>query len=438
MPRITTGNIALPLDPKKEVQPKITDVGYKHSIVSSRRQPITALLTHIEGSSWSVYYYSQLLGKDEEPSPFNPNQDSVLQQYYLIKNMELKVQGSINNSTDPQDQSKSITGTAIMYPYMKPNYGDCFIADMGDGGAGLFTVTNVESMSYFKVACYQIQFKLAQYMDLQTEENLKEKTQKSTEFVKDFLMYGQNPILATTDKLKLDTIDDAKSDALTDWLSEFYSNEFKTILVPSSNFITYDPFMTKLITTVFDKDLHPLLKNISLLNVDDRNMNLYIDIWHVLIHREIHLLRNAFDEYYLVNTKSLNGNPFLQTVYWSGIQRVLLPKKEGVLTDERLGFSGTITGELIVDPTTSSYTKASLPMISGSGNYVFSQEFYHNPKSTNLTDLEYMVRDYLNNRAIDWEKLVSILEDRHEWSRIQRFYLVPVCLLLLIAEERRI
>lgn len=437
MPRVSIGNLPVPNQPTKEYAPAVTDKAYKHSIVNANRQPLGALLTHIEGSAWTVDYFSQVLGGDEEPAAYDYNQSGTYQQYLYIKRYELKLQGELNTVVDPTDQTVSITGTAVMYPYMKPNYGDAFIADMGDGGAGLFTVIEVEKKSFFKQACYEIQFVLSKYVDQDLEDNLNSKVVKQTEFVKDFMTYGQNPIIATSEKMKYDNLTNQLEDTLNDWLGEFYSNEFRTILVPNGNTPTYDPFITRMITTVFNSDTYPLIKKIDLLNIDDNNLNYYTDIWTVLVKRELYMLRSCFCEYYTVNSKVLNGNPFLQTAYYAGIKSIIIPKPEGNLADERIGISGIVTGGMLLGSDVPA-TGFTLPTMVNNNDYVFSHDFYHDSSSTDMTDIEYMVRDYLNERALNWNKLTMAIESRHEWTHIQRFYAVPVLLLLLTSEIRSI
>lgn len=435
MPRATIGNLPVPDMPSVKYTPVVSDVAYKHSIVSAKREPLGALLTHIEGSSWTVDYYSQVLGSDEEPALYDQAQSGTYQQYLHVRRYELKLQGELNTVVDPTDQTVSVTGSAIMYPYMKPNYGDAFIADMGDGQAGLFNIVEIEKKSYFKQACYEVQFTLAQYMTQEIEDNITSKVVKQTEFVKDFMTYGQNPIIATSEKMKYKNLTNLLEDSLNDWLSEYYSNEYRTILVPNGQIATYDPFITRMITTVFSTDDYPLIKEIDMLNVDDNNLNYYTDLWTLLIKRELYMLRNCFCDYLLIDSKQLNGNPFLQTAYYAGVNKILVPKPENNLADERIGINGIVSGGML-DGDVSEDMEFSIPQISGSNDYVFSRDFYHNQDSTEMTDLEYMVRDYLNERALNWNKLKSAIENRHSWTRIQRFYCVPVLLLLLMSEIR--
>lgn len=433
MPRITKGNFVVPNPEHKDFKPVITDKDYKHSLVSTKRQPLASLLTHVEGTALTVHYYSQVLGRDEEPSTFDFHKDGVIQQYVLIRNMELKLQSELNTSIDTSDQTLSLTGSAVMYPYNKPNVGDVFVADVGDGKAGLFTVTEVEKKSMFKQACYEINFTLSDYMSSVLEERLNSRVVKETEFVKDFMLYGQNPILATADKLKLDKLNSLKASALGNWLTEFYSNEFKTILVPMPTAV-YDPFIVQAVIRLFNKYEHPLLNNITLINADDQQQNLRNDVWEALIQRETYILKSSFSEASLVASRQFIRNPFLQTAYWTGIHQIVFPTNHNYHIDDVLKINKQYNGVGMTANHQSDDTTFTLPKTNG--GYVFSKEFYKDQYFEGISTLELLVYNYLNRKANDWQLIVKGLESRHEWSRLERFYYVPVLLILAIAESR--
>jgi hypothetical protein len=150
-----------PLPPPGQINATITAPEYRHSLIDAKITPLSSLLVHIEGSSWTTDYYSQILGVDEELSPFQPNQPSVYQQYLLVKKYELKLQGSLSISQDPETTAMTVTGNATLYPYLKPNYGDMFIADIGDGRAGMFVVNQPPTKkTILKETCWEISFEL--------------------------------------------------------------------------------------------------------------------------------------------------------------------------------------------------------------------------------------------------------------------------------------
>ena len=433
MPLVTYGNMPVPNESNKDYSPQLSDVLYKHSIISSTRQSVDALLTQISGSSWTVDYYSQVIASDEELSTYDPGQSQVYQQYLLIKRYELKLQGELNKNIDPQDQTAIITGTAIMYPYMKPNVGDAFIADVGDGQAALFTVTNTQKLSMFKKACYEIEFAIRMYVTQEVFDNISSKVVKETEFVKDFMTYGQNPVIATEDKLKKDKLEDAINDSLADWLTNFYSNEYRTILVPTVSKVTYDPFITTFITELFDTNRHPLLKQIDSLNADDNEINLIIDIWEALMQREVYMLRTAFQEYTLLAPTKLTYNPLMQTAYWTGITAILNPKRHTLLTDARLGIITADSTDKYSEPGDVAY----VPNAGTMPTYVFSESFY-NGDTVAMSPLERMTYNYLTYKANNWKDILALFVEKDKWSLMQKFYYTPIIWVLAIAELRGI
>ena len=138
----------------QQINAKIAEEHQRNALVDSKVTPYAALLTHIEGSSWFVDYYSQVLGADDDVTPYQPTQSAIYQQYLLIKKFELKLQGSLSVSDDSDTSVMTVTGSATVYPYMKPNKGDAFIADIGDGRVGQFTVDGITKQTILKETCY--------------------------------------------------------------------------------------------------------------------------------------------------------------------------------------------------------------------------------------------------------------------------------------------
>ena len=77
--------VGIPPVPVVTPQPspvQVADAAYRHSVVDVKSTPLAALLTHIEGATWVVDYYSQVLSADEELSEYQPGQLPPYQQLY--------------------------------------------------------------------------------------------------------------------------------------------------------------------------------------------------------------------------------------------------------------------------------------------------------------------------------------------------------------------
>lgn len=435
MPRINVVGLPVQEPPKKTASVAITEPEYKHSIVQSSDIPMGALLTQISGSSWTCDYYAQMLGTSESPLPFDIEQQEVYQQYQLIKGYELKLQGDLAQSYDSQTHITTITGTAIMYPYTRPNYGDMFVADVGDGKAGLFTITAVEEQSRYKQACYQIDFVMTKYMTSNLETAINERVVKKTSFIKNFMLYGQNPVVASSDKVQHDVYVNLIDDTFNDWLYEFYSNAHRTIVVPIDNEALFDPHLTKMILRVFDNERYPILANIVTYISADSQINPHTDVWSAIVERELYMLRNSFSDYTLRRTSAYSNNTHLQSIYYSSLDSIVAPVFENTRADERLGIVSSVA-DMPMPHNRSEAGSQWLPVFETQYDYVFSQGFYNSLPLDQLSVIERMVIDYLNARAISDSNLMQMVQSRQTWSPIERFYYVPVLVLLMISQTR--
>jgi len=143
---------------------------YTHNIVRTEELGLGAIISHIEGSSWTVDYYSQMLAINGEPLPYDINQSRLNQQYHLINNLELKLQDQ-NTETEDTTNKLGIRGTAVIYAGIIPNQGDVIISDIGGGLAGRHTVTQVTKKMYLKDTVYEIDFELVEYLNTKDKED---------------------------------------------------------------------------------------------------------------------------------------------------------------------------------------------------------------------------------------------------------------------------
>ena len=418
--------------PNKDIiNADITNKAYQHNIVTSKTQPLTGLLTRISGSTYTVDYYSQILGQNTELRDFDPSQLAVYQQYLHIKKYELKLQGALSTDFDEKQKTQRTTGTAITYPYLKPNKGDAFIGDIGDGRAGQFTVTNVTPKSMFKQACYEIDFILARVVDNSLIENLKSKVVKSTHFVRDNLLNNTNPILTDEEFVLNERIIDTIKDTCNSFLNEFYSLEHKTILVPNGSHVTYDPFMMRFVTAIMAVNDYPLIDRINLYNADDYRFTTYVDIYRAIMERELYLLNeNAFSRVQLVPTRVFSRNYMLGSIYFSGIQYVVLPLTDRYGIDDDLGVGQLSYSGFYEKENEDSHQEQLGVNFAGTNQYIFSTDFYKTPTGA-TGEIETIVKAYLKGDSLDAQVILNQLANKRQWSRLQRFYYLPILVAIL-------
>lgn len=439
MPVVKESNplVRMPPEPKRgaDIAPK----EYKHAIVDSKKVPVDSLITYISGMSWVVDYYSQVLGEDEEPKAFSATMQPAYQSYDLIKRYELKLQSDLSSSFDDAQNRVTMSGNALTYPKLKPNKGDVIIGDMGDGRAGRFSVTEVSQKTIYNNTCYEINFELVAVMDSQTEALLQHKTIKRGHFVKDFITYGQNPVLVDDSYVLKQTIDAAIKEVLGSWLSEFYSYEIGSIKAPHCDCcLVYDPWVTSLMTKLFTINDHPLMGKINLYNCDAGLLRNYTSIWDAILSGHSWVLDTAFKDYQLISTQHFNRNIFLRNISTSKIDLVVMPWSITLNKDDPL-FIGTIgVGKAykkdmdctLYDASKFKAEQMEVRSFVDDRGYVVSNSTYL-LDSEPTTDLEQELRNYFQGETVDERVVLKHVEMRKYMSPLQRFYLMPLCLLML-------
>src|SRR5690606_38923715 len=116
----------------------------------SRVTPLTDLLVEVDGFPWTTNYYGQVFGEDEEVSFHDQSANAVVQQLILMKFLELRVTTPLSPQPDPETQEITSIGEANVFPFVKVNKGDTFLADAGDGREGIFVVIDAKPTMVMK------------------------------------------------------------------------------------------------------------------------------------------------------------------------------------------------------------------------------------------------------------------------------------------------
>ena len=181
--------------PQRPATGRAVPVEMKTALVQTRFQPRQSLLTMVQGSILIIDLFPQLLGTSDAAKIQQQELDAPWQQYNLIKDMEVRLQGDFSFSPNDETAGRLVTGEFIMYPGIVPNIGDMFLADAGDGRRGVFTFTKATPLSYYQQTCYSVQFQLLATNDARREADLMKKVVETFHFVADFVRFGKNPIL---------------------------------------------------------------------------------------------------------------------------------------------------------------------------------------------------------------------------------------------------
>lgn len=456
-------------DPQAPPQPapatvRVAAPEFRSVTVDTRYEPVASLLTNVQGSSWIANYFSQILAGDSQLSGQQQSLDPLYQQYRLIRDFELKVTTPLVSAQDDQTKSMKLTGAANVYPFLIPNIGDMFVADMGDGRAGIFKVTGSERRSIFKDTTYAIEYELVAFEGPDRSADLYSKVQQTLVFVKDFLMHGQNPMLELSDFEKVRVLAERYAELCELYFSGYNSREYRTLLVPQQEYPTYDHFLTKTVTKFVSTWDAQGVRNVRVLNLDDDQAMASLTLWDALAQQSPRLLKRAAKHMKIVSAKLFTRDPMMEGIYWSGIQQVLYPADQTVTVDfdplkpTKIDLDKELRevdepDPVLVNPLPAVRSLQDLisdrildddlpygdaPMIKpvlADDFYIFSQQFYEQTP-LQQSKLELAVWDYLQRKPVSYSLLLALCDTFHSWGTLERYYYLPIVLVLIKANIR--
>lgn len=434
---------------------RVTAPEYRGVTVDTNYIPSSHLLKHISGMSWTVDYYSQVIDKDNQVAGHQVSKSGIFEQYRLIKGMELKVQQDLNTAQNQESKAMTVTGTAIVYPFLIPNVGDMFLASIGDGKEGIFQITTSERPTYFKEACHLIEYIMIDYSSSgERLRDLNSKVVQTLQYVKDFHNHGQNPLLFEEDYVLLGELHNRYKEISEDYVRSFFSSEYGTLLMPGQGKPVYDHFLLEAVKKIYNTKDSPIIRQIRRLNVDgDQNLKT-TQLWDVLMSLDSDRIPFICDQMGLVDSRTFAKDPMLSGIFHSGIRYVVYPKNPQKTIDYELkdktpplamvdfvddpGRAGKLIDvikdtELLGLP----YSAIDAPLIKPvlqDEHYVLSREFYDNVAGQSV--LELSVRSLLDKKRVSVRALTTLCRSYHTWGGLERFYYVPILLILIKASIR--
>ncbi len=439
--------------PVKQNLPKVEPTEYKSVIVDNNETPLNSLIAYVEGAPWTVTYFSQVVSKDNDIRDFDPGQSGVYQQYSKINMLELRVTTPVTSSQDTESSLVSVTGSALIYPFLVPNVGDLFISDAGSGRQGLYRIMNLERKTFNRESVFSVDFELVDYLEKLTQEigDLSRKVIREYWFNKDRLIEGGSPTLTTDENKKYNDLSFEYKRMCEEYFKTFFNRETSTLILPGQNAIIYDSFLVNYLLKLVDTfDAYEIrsIKNLTSENDSFMNQNQF---WRMMELRDENLLAFCNKEMGLVTNTSFGRDPMMQGLRYSRVQYVVYPKDgdHSVFTQSPIVELKTLAIQEVVEAKTAGGTLADImkqqyteqnrvvPIIKPvlkDAMYVLSNEFYTNSADQSL--LETMVMDYITGKALNIDKLYELVSSYRGWGRLEQFYYVPILLTLIQALKK--
>lgn len=418
----------------KETVPDRAPEAFKGVEVDSQYKDRRPLALYIEGQQWFVDYYKQVLNDDDEGNPLSTGTPGVLQQYRKIKNTEFKLTSPLSGSFEAGPNEWTMTGTANLYPSLVPNKGDMFVADIGDGRSGIFTVESVSEKSIYKDTAYEIEFSLSfEYTAEKHGKDLESKVIETLYFEKDRILFGENPLVVEKKHLSDTELRKWERLLFTTLYDEFIDNEEMTWRVPVTGAKLYDYHYTKMMEKLFDTD-DILMRTIRTLNLGISKRQGGYSLWDVLLLKDRRYLSLCDRQWHITTRGDLYAVAVLNSAFYSTFNAYVVPFK---FAKEHVRLSMNVK-EVVKDIAyftkldESQLVKQDQPLIYPANidnNYVFSDNFYRD--EGHLSVLESLVKDYLENKGVNQVRLQLLLDTCLAWNPLDKFYYYPVLVMLI-------
>lgn len=438
---------------QQKTQDVIYPDNYHHAVVDTKQMPMQHLLTHLPGAKWKGYLYTQVKGANEAYEPFQINRDPTLQQYKKIVDYELLLQGSLSHSVDQTTGTVTITGTCLTYPMWMVNYGDMWIADIGQGQAGLFTVHQAPiKKTRFQQSVYEIQLKLVEPMTADIERAIDLCVQQTYYFERDYLKYGSDPYVVAEEYEHKKELERLLRSHHRIYVEHFFNRQVKTFAVPNAGGLeTYDPFLVRAVTGMIDLMEFNLMPMINRYNIADYGLDRVTTLWECLLDRDPDLLKyGSMRKAKTLSISAFRRNIRFSSIAFSGFKQVIVPDggngdpdngndlSWAVSSYGGCGCNGGITdtnvpgtnlalgggGETVSDGTEGTV----LPDVNATG-YVLSEAFY-NKDLPNMTKFERLLWLGLERKSVNATDVIPYYASYGNWSKYDKFYLTPLLFIL--------
>lgn len=452
--------VPTPIDP---IPLKIYSDGYKGVTVDSSVTPLANIIQFVEGHIWEVEYYSQVLGRDNEPQPNQQERSAVYEQFTRIKGLEIRVSSPLVPEHDAESGSMTLTGSAFLPADIVPSKGDTFLADIGQGREAQFTVTSVSRKTHYAQSVYQIEYDAVGYSDHNVSairHDLGRKTIKEFHFVKDYRYLGVYPLVldkTLTDRIEMDKL---YKELIAAYTADFYSYEYRTFLVPDQEVTTYDPFITSELLKWVDVNDARVLLDVHRPRVTTGYGRIPDTVWTAMSKANHAVLMHGMHKAGLVGRDYFRAMPDLGGFFYTGIERCVYPMDGSTEVDagyesicppgneamlnrtrgrfydlKRIGDLTALDGLWYKPDENKPLSLPHIAPVNLAGYYVFSEAFYTGEGAL-ASNLERLIHQQLKHDTIDSTLLIDVAKTAMRWENLERFYYIPALIALLKTATR--
>lgn len=421
------------IKPAQDYKPDIVSPNVRNEVVNTRYTPLKSLMTYVSGMIWEVQYFHQILGEHSEPMPLQFEESGVLQQYLKINRFTIKVQTGLSRNPNTSEGEMELTGAGALLPGITPNEGDMFIADIGDGRAGLFTITNIETMSPYKDTAYQIEYGFVDFLTPELDKNINGKTIEEAHYDIDYARTGKNPIIASADYFDREHLQACEAAMTRHYFTEIYDREFTTFLLPGQITTTYDPYLTRFVDKLIDGDKRPHTGYLVVYNETRGGDPKPTTLWDMLVAQDPNQFKYVCREMQVVDTvRFRSASALYGSLGNSGILQTIYPKLDMLNgTDIEHNYESIYNNYNYsnIDNININNTKNDSTLLPTSvevyTSYVLTENFYKQDRpAMNVLELE--VHNLITGKPINASHVKKMVDEYFLASKLVQFYTFPL------------
>lgn len=402
---------------------KIYSENYRHAVVDSFYQNENSILSLVPGTPTLCWYYRQAQRSSEEQHAYQPG-SGAYQPYTLIKELIIKEKDS-SFIFDEENGISFKTGTGYVIFGLTPLKGDTFIADIGDGNAGLFTITDKPRIMEFTAnKVYEITYTMQGIVTPEIAAELESFVIEELVYSRDQHLNGGTPIITKGEYALKKEIESWVKTIVHYVYETFYWEEERTLAVPKERLHYYDPYLTFAFLAMAKMDSrggYPRIQTHSLeYGGNKAAQHGTFNIWDVMFRGDWNMLPRCKPQSAIVDVKRLYSTRMYGNIRSTAFDGVIVTDPENFLDMSAwISWRDTIPNYNV------------LPNIEQ--GYLFSEKFYIGEPQG---EFEHLVVDVLKNNIIDMERLLAYLKTYWELAKWEQLYYAPI-LLLMIAKSRK-
>lgn len=416
----------------------------------SRTANIAALLPYVSGYSMRVRYYRNLLTEASETISTQLTSEFVFQEYQRIDNFELKVTSPFSPSFDTEKSEHVVEGEAQVYAGFRPNRGDVFIADAGQGREFVVTVETAELRNVFEASVSVITYRVAEWAsNPEWIHALEERVVKRTTYVRDALLYGNDPLFLEQDYDYWRGFQNSRLELEKAFHREFWNFDSQTYLVPQDE-RTYDSYLVGFLHEFLDYRRIDPLRRPNVYTMDGHECFTRTTFWDLIRDRSWFGLHSVLQEMdrapvqgyyqpYRYNCISYTDTKYVVTdpqAIWVHREEVPPMPPHDALESGMEG-DALLAARAARDAYYAAVDAGTLPLptqpdifpVAIDRYYVLSERFYK--RQPGLTKLEWLVERMISNQELDFAVLRDLIAKSPTWPRLERFYYYPLLLVLI-------